>query len=127
VRATRVLGPEHPDTIKIKKKYLLVVQLFSPRMKDGQKYIVETQTGKLKVLPRQLIFAKHTPVSLSNRGETFTEFIDSFLDEVDKYRIFMYSGGVMDENLHCYDDVRRYFVCVFFTNLSEQEIVDMLQ
>jgi len=142
-RATRVFGHEHPETIMIKKRYLMIVPMFSSRKgtlvtkdpnlngtevtilrtaKDGQKYIVETQAGKLKVLPSQLIFAQHTPVSLTSRGETFTVFIESFLKDTDKYRIFMYSG-VGENSTHLYDNVNRYSVRVFF---ADQSLLDVL-
>lgn len=89
--------------------------------KDKKKYIVETIKGKMKVLPSQLVFAKHTPVSLTNNGETFTVYIDSFLEKNNKYRVFMFSG--VDENsTHLYDNVNRYSVSVFFTDTSLLEV-----
>jgi hypothetical protein len=48
-------------------------------------------------------------------------FIDSFLEEADKYRIFMYSG-VQDNSEHLHDDVSRYSVRVFFANQSMLDI-----
>ena len=139
-RASRVFGPDDMRTITIKKHYLMISPLYTPRKgklvtkdpgnnlngsevtilrttKDGKKYIVETQSGKLKVLPSQLFFAKHTPVSMTDDGETFTVYIDSFHEATNSYRVFMMSG-VGDDDTHVYQHVHRYDVRVFFTDLS---------
>ena len=90
--------------------------------KDKKKYIVETPNGKMKVLPSQIVFAKHTPVSYTHNGETFTVYIDSFNEESNKYRVFMFSG-VGEDSMHLYDDVNRYSVSVFFADTS---LLDMI-
>lgn len=91
--------------------------------KDGKKYIVETSSGKVKVLPSQLIFNKHTPVSMTYDGETFTVFIDSFHEKTNSYRVFMMTGAT-DEDPHTYTTVDSDAVSVSFTDASRTMFAD---
>lgn len=130
-RSKRVYGPRHPDTMRSRKKFLMLsgfvdlprratlanagaggvkqeVTILKPT--KGGKYIASIGSGrKVKVTPRQIILEVDTPVV---HPEGFTCFVDGLDSRKDCYKVLAFSG--IDEHdeevfLDVPRDVRVFF------------------